>query len=91
MSDATRLFATICADANKARRASRLLIYWQRNGLATDRARHLACALGHQAAMLDHIAADEPAENDAIRRNLALIAFCSSLAGDRRSGHQETQ
>lgn len=85
-----RLFEGIGSSATKARRAARLLIHWQRQGLATDRARHLSCALSHQARMLDHIAADESAENDDIRRNLALVAFHSSLAGDRRSGHQET-
>lgn len=85
-----RLFETVGANATKARRASRLLIYWHRSGLASDRARHLSCALSHQAAMLDHIAADESAENDDIRRNLALVAFHSSLASGRRSGHQET-
>lgn len=90
MSDVSRLFAAIGERPDRARRASRLLIYWQRQGLATNRARHLSCALSHQAAMLDHIAANESAENDDIRCHLAFVAFYSSLAGDRRSDPQET-
>ena len=98
MSDVTRLFAAIGADASKARRASRLLIYWQMQGFATQRARLLSCALGHQAALLDWIAvragARVPMRDSvchlALQRDLALVVFYSSLASDRRSGHQET-
>lgn len=82
----------------KARRAARLLIHWQRHGLVTDRARHLSYALTHQARAINHMAirgdAGVPMGDSVaplvLRRDLALVAFYSSLASDRRSGHQET-
>lgn len=90
MSDLSRLFTRVGMSATKARRAARLLIYWQRQGLATDRARHLSCALSHQASVLERVSRGQCAETSAVRRDLALFAFHSSLASDRRSGHQET-